>query len=257
MINALKFYFRLAGASGVVSAIKRKVTRKTTLIKVHKPYTQYPFYLRTGSSDLATFDQIFLKKEYDFNVTTPPNIIVDAGANIGLASLYFSNKFPNTRIIAIEPEESNFELLKINVKPYQNIIPIKAALWHEDKMINLVDPNLGKWGFITQAQDTNQESFGDTVHDVRGMTVDTMMREQGIEHIDILKMDIEGSEREVFRDPSPWIRKIDALIIELHERLKVGCNRSFYNGTNGFDDEWHQGENIYLVRRRGCLIKTP
>jgi hypothetical protein len=87
------------------------------------------------------------------------------------------------------------------------------------------------------------------------MTVDTIMREHGIDHIDVLKVDIEGAEREVFRDPSSWIDKVDTLIVELHERLKLGCNRSFYNGTNGFDDEWVQGENVYLTRSGGCVAR--
>ena len=87
------------------------------------------------------------------------------------------------------------------------------------------------------------------------MTIDTIMEEHRIDFIDILKIDIEGAEREVFGDASLWIGKVDALIVELHEQMKPGCNRSFYNATNGFDEEWHQGENEYLVRRDGCLMK--
>jgi hypothetical protein len=83
------------------------------------------------------------------------------------------------------------------------------------------------------------------------------MRELRIEHIDILKIDIEGAEREVLRDPSAWIGNVDTLIVELHERLKLGCNRSFYNATNGFDDEWIQGENVYVTRSGGCVAPRP
>jgi hypothetical protein len=79
------------------------------------------------------------------------------------------------------------------------------------------------------------------------------MKEQGIDYIDILKIDIEGAEREIFRDPSSWIEKVDSLIIELHECMKPGCYRSFYNGSNGFDDEWQQGEKVYLTRSRSCI----
>jgi hypothetical protein len=81
------------------------------------------------------------------------------------------------------------------------------------------------------------------------MTVDTIMKEQGIEYIDILKI----AEREVFKDTSSWIGKVDALIIELHERMKLGCNRSFYNGSIGFDDEWLQGSNVFLSRSGSCI----
>jgi hypothetical protein len=114
---------------------------------------------------------------------------------------------------------------------------------------------LGKLGFFTQASDGISESRGEILHETHGITVDTIMKEQYVEHIDILKMDIEGAEREVFSDPSSWIEKVDALIVELHERMKSGCNRNFYSNTNEFDDEWLQGENVYLTRSKGCLTR--
>ena len=58
-------------------------------------------------------------------------------------------------------------------------------------------------------------------------------------------------------NPSSWIDKVDTVIIELHERVKSGCNRSFYKGTTGFDDEWMQGENVYLTRHRGGVSRSP
>lgn len=58
----------------------------------------------------------------------------------------------------------------------------------------------------------------------------------------------------MFSDTSSWIEKVDSIIIELHERMKAGCNRSFYCGSNGFNSEWEQGENVYLSRKN-CLMK--
>ena len=80
------------------------------------------------------------------------------------------------------------------------------------------------------------------------LIVDRIMRDHGIEFIDVLKMDIEGAEKEVFENATPWIDKVGILIVELHERLKPGCSRSFYNATNDFDLEWTRGENIFLTR---------
>jgi FkbM family methyltransferase len=254
-IECYGYYRRVLGVRGLASLIKAEAKRTPTLLKINRPDVKFPFYLRVPSFDVPTFEQIFVSQEYHFDIKTPPKIIVDAGANIGLSSIYFSNRCPNSKIIAIEPEESNFEILKRNTMPYDNITPVHGALWHEDKRINLVDPGLGEWGFMTQAQDSVEERFGEILHEVRGMTVDTIMKEQGIEHIDILKIDIEGAEREVFRDPSSWLRKVDALIVELHERMKSGCNRSFYSSTNGFDDEWLDGESVYLTRSEGCLTR--
>jgi hypothetical protein len=86
------------------------------------------------------------------------------------------------------------------------------------------------------------------------MTIDKIMKNYSLSKIDILKVDIEGAEKEVFSDTLSWIEKVDSIIIELHERMKKGCNRTFYYGTNGFDNEWKQGENIYLAKGN-CLIR--
>ena len=219
------------------------------------PGARYPLFLRVPSSDVPTFEQVFINGEYDFDVTSSPRAIVDAGANIGLASVYFASKFPDARIVAVEPEESNLEILRRNIAPYPNITLVCGALWHENATIDLVDPGLGNWGFMVQAGD-GAETYGPAVHAVRGMTVDALMNEQGIDHIDILKIDIEGSEREVFRDPSAWIGAVDALIVELHDRMKPGCSRSFYLGSGGFENEWLQGENVFLTRSGSGLLRS-
>lgn len=255
MMNGINYYSRVVGIRGVTAAIKGKVTRMPAWLEINRADVRFPFFLRMPSSDAATFEQIFIKQEYDFDVKRTPKTIIDAGANIGLAAIYFSSKFPEAKIIAVEPEDSNFEILKKNVAPYGNIVPLRAALWHENAQINLMDPGLGKWGFMTQEQDGHEQAYGEVVHKVQGMTVDSIMRQYGIEHIDILKVDIEGAEREIFQDPSAWIGETDALIIELHEHMKPGCHRSFYNGSNGFDEEWRQGENVFLTRNRGCVTR--
>jgi hypothetical protein len=74
------------------------------------------------------------------------------------------------------------------------------------------------------------------------------MNNFNIDAIDILKIDIEGAEKEVFENSDLWMRKTNVIIIELHERLKDGCCRVFYNKTNDFDREWSQGDSIFLVK---------
>lgn len=217
-------------------------------VVVNLDVLRFPFFLRNNTSDVYTFRIVFVYKEYDFWVEKPPEVIVDAGANIGLASLYFASKYPDAKIIAIEPEASNYELLRRNAEPYANIITLQSALWHEDGKVLISDSGGGHWAFVTKdigGECTPEGFYG---HEVRALTMPTLLREHGIERIDILKMDIEGAEKEVFADSSEWINKVSALIIELHEKHKPGCNRSFYNGSNGFDNEWHHGENVYLVR---------
>jgi hypothetical protein len=124
------------------------VNKNDILLKVVRNDCKYEFYLRDKTMDLGTYQQIFIDKEYNFIANLPPETIIDAGANIGLASIYFANKFPEAKIIAIEPETENFELLKKNVVKYPNIIPLCAALWDTIGQIDLLDTGLGNNAYM-------------------------------------------------------------------------------------------------------------
>jgi FkbM family methyltransferase len=254
-VSRLQYLRRIVrlGFRGVICAIRARVLGPSTLLKVTRADARFPFYLRVATSDVAAHEDIFVNGQYDFATAATPDVIVDAGANIGLASIWFANRFPHARILAIEPEQSNFELLRQNTAPYDSITPVQAAIWGENRELTVVDPGSNKWGFMTRGDGDAQPLPAEPCHRVRGVTVEQIMAEHDIEFIDILKMDIEGAEREVFQDASRWIDKVGTLIVELHERKKSGCNRSFYRATNGFDDEWSRGQNVYLTRSNGCV----
>src|SRR5207247_2514943 len=97
--------------------------------------------------------------------------------------------------------------------------------------INIVDPKSGKWGFMTETV----AASGELVGSVDTITIEQIIGKHQIGRIDILKIDIEGAEREVFAGSSRWINTVDCIIAELHERLKPGCNENFRNSTRGFD----------------------
>jgi FkbM family methyltransferase len=248
-----RYFLNILGFGGLLRFLESRVSGSTLLFKKRVKGHQHPVLLRVPSSDVFTFEKVFVDKEYGFRVNRQPQVIVDAGANIGLASVFFSHQFPGVKIIAIEPEQSNFDLLVQNVAPYPNVIPVQAALWNKDGEISLVDPGLGSWGFMTQTADSPEAGAGDFLHRVRAVTVESILEEYRLPGIDILKVDIEGAEKEVFSDTSSWIAKIDSIIIELHDGMKEGCSSSFYDGTKGFGAEWKQGENVFLSRG-DCIV---
>ena len=73
-------------------------------------FLKHPITLRLFGSDIPTFKKIFIEQEYDINLLREPKSIIDAGVNVGFTSVYFANKYPDCRILAIEPEASNFEI---------------------------------------------------------------------------------------------------------------------------------------------------
>jgi len=255
MLNALPLYFRVLGAKGVAAGMIGKLSGQPRIVAIRAIRGDgllSPIFLRVPSTDAAAYEQIFLQGEYDFEVARPPAVIVDAGANIGLASIYFAIRYPSALILAIECEKSNFEILKLNVKQYGNVIPIQAALWKSDGELRIVDPGLGKWGFMTAEKSVDDELAPKT----RALTLKSIMRDHEISHIDILKVDIEGAELEVFGESLGWIDSIDTIIAELHDRLKPGCERVFANATADFAERWSQGENIFVSRRDSCVVRS-
>jgi len=242
------------GIRGIVQAIAGTLTRSTTTIAIPWKDLQSSIYVRVPSSDVPTFEQIFVFEEYGFNVGRTPETIIDAGANIGLASIYFAHKFPRAKIIAIEPEMNNFEILKMNCNAYENISIIQGALWSSDEKVDLIDPGLGYWGYRTETRNGNHPRANQKILEVQGYSIPDIMNRYNFDSIDILKVDIEGAETEVFRDTSAWIDKIDSLVVELHESLIPGSSQVFYNATHGFDYQWNKGENVLVTRKHGCLI---
>jgi FkbM family methyltransferase len=216
-------------------------------VLVAVPGFKYPVHLRLRTTDVFSFHQVLVTGEYDMEFTKPPRVIVDAGANIGLASVFYANKYPEAKIVAIEPESSNFEMLKKNTAPYSNVVPVHSALWRHSDRVSLIDPGLGHWGFQTLEEAEGGAQMA--AKKVLAIAVEKLMADHRIDYIDILKLDIEGSEKEVFESPSLWIDRVGVIVIELHDRLRTGCSRAVYLATQNFEFEWRKGETVFLVRR--------
>ncbi len=248
MKRKLRTYSKCFGVlRGLLIAAQETTARQPKEISISYYGSKYPIHLRLKTSDMATFVKIFLDREYEIGVAKQPRVIVDAGANIGLASIFYANKYPDARIIALEPEHSNFSLLKKNVAPYANVLAINKALWGENTTLEIVDPGLDKWGFQTHKRKDKGKDAGKI--NIESITVDKLMLDHALDHIDILKIDIEGAEREVFRSAGVWVDKTGMIAIELHDRLKMGCSRAFYNATNNFEFEIRRGENVFVIRK--------
>ncbi|MGE5350027.1 MAG: FkbM family methyltransferase [Actinomycetota bacterium] len=202
------------------------------------------FFLRGRSVDFAVFNGIFANGEYDFDIDFEPRYIVDAGAFIGASSVWFSQRYPEAVIIAFEPEESNFEMLKKNTTEYKNIIPVHAALFPEDTALKIKDPDAEKYAFRVERVTAG-------ISGINGITVDSVMNYFGLPQIDILKMDIEGAEYDIFSSTDTgWLHRVGVLVIELHEYFRPGVTELFYSVVKQLHhDEMRRGENIIIFNR--------
>jgi FkbM family methyltransferase len=191
------------------------------------PWLRRAFSLRVGkearilvrgrSVDLAVFREVYLRGSYDVRCKTPKTIL-DAGANIGTASVFFAIRFPQAKIVAVEPEKSNLEMLRQNTAPYPNISVIEGAVWSERTKLRLKNPSAIKVSIRVE------ESL--LSGDVEAYSIEDLAKLAGISSFDLLKIDIEGAEREVFDRAGPWLEKAGGMFVELHDRYAPGAGRA-------------------------------
>lgn len=201
---------------------------------------KYPVTLSNFECDVTTLFQIFFAREYSLKRKTSANIIFDCGANIGLSAVWYANTYPNAKIIAIEPDTKNFAFLKKNTEAYQNITCLNKAVWPYETSMSIVDKGTGNWSLQTI------ESKTKTGNDIDGVSISSLMDQFQIDLIDILKIDIEGAEKELFStNYEGWLVKTRIIAIELHDSIDKEIPSVFYNAISGRKyKEYYNGENL-------------
>lgn len=202
----------------------------------------HPFVLRNNPFDYATFEEVILREAYNIPLGFNPQYIIDGGGNIGLTACFFATKFPEATIITIEPDTDNYKLLQSNCKPYSNIHTLQYGIWRNNTNLKIENANVGNNAFTVT--ETNETTPGI----LKAVTISSLMEQFNMPHIDILKLDIEGSEKEVFEENfESWLPVTKVLIIELHDNMKKRCSRSVFNAVNKYDFSFDmKGENIFF-----------
>ena len=190
--------------------------RATSITLAYPPFAR--LRVRLAHDDLVTVDEIFRDQVYSAALTALGDVrtIIDLGSNIGLACRYFAARCPGVKILGLEPSPANFSLLEDNVRELVRTGDCKVllgAFWpNEDTPLRLgaSDPTSSAGQFVVPARGA---STGDTI---RGMTMATILRESGFEQVDLLKVDIEGAEAELFKGQLDWLQRVHAIAIEFH-----------------------------------------
>lgn len=226
----------------------QKARARTGTVTVHVPGLRAPIALRAGSTDVFSFEDVFVRSLHDFDpvLTQSPELIVDCGANVGYVSVLLANRYPAARIIALEPEASNIAMLRRNTVVYPNIEVIEGALWKSEGVLRIRNPEAPKDAFQVEPH-----GLGPARRDeVRAFTIDTLMRAYNAARVDLLKIDIEGAEREIFRERPAWLGRVGVLLIELHDRFAPGCSKAFYDALADYDFvEVKRGISYVFVNR--------
>jgi len=180
---------------------------------------------RFPHSDLHVLQQIIQHHEYGFAVEwvasnglrNHPLRIIDAGANVGYTSVYFLSAFPNASILAIEPDIDNYQVLSHNLACCSAANPslsLHAALLSCSGIAVTIDRQGGDkkdWSFSVRP--------ASGVTGIKSVSVGDLLSQTGWEQVDILKIDIEGSEADVFSEQADlsYLAKTRLLLVEIHD----------------------------------------
>ena len=210
-------------------------------------YAEQPITVRGKTSDVSVFYEIFALKLYHIPKREVKSIL-DLGANVGYASIYFAHFFPGARIIALEPESSNYQALLENTQAYHNISCVHAPIWPVEAELVLQNPQASKWGFqYRESEKVANEPV------IKAQTLPGLMEKFGLERINVLKIDIEGAEEALFAANTDWLRYVDCLQIEIHSEQ---ARASVFNALVGYSYSYDRVFNHYRITLNTPLCGT-
>ncbi|MGD0338464.1 MAG: FkbM family methyltransferase [Bacteroidota bacterium] len=188
---------------------------------------EFPVFARTKSSDLLVLADTFLGRYHvPIDNINPVQTILDLGCNVGYTLRHYAYLFPDATLFGVEMDIDNYKMALNNNKHLPKCKIVNYAVWFEDTTVNY--------------SGINEESFHITDSQgvpVEARTIDTLLNNFGITSIDLLKMDIEGAEEEIFRKNMDWMKHVKSMILEVHNsNLDVYFSKL---GQEGFECQEH------------------
>ena len=204
---------RWAQIVGLWQALRFEIVWSLTFahVYVRVPGYRQPFLIRRHTSDYSVFETVFVEKEFEQHLPSNPRLIIDGGANIGLSTAFYAQRFPEALIVAVEPSSENLSLLAINCDAYQNVQVLAGGIWNRSEFLRISNPNAAAWSFRCEpAAEGTEGAF-------RAYTVQEIINLAQLERCDLLKLDIEGAEEQLFSEfADQWLARVDAILVEIH-----------------------------------------
>ncbi len=217
-------------------------------LKYHNTVLNY----RTYTSDVMIIISILigykntwpLTGEYDLPGMATPDWILDLGANIGVASVYYREKYPKAEIVAVECEKSNFQVLEQNVE-HLRVRTIQAGIWNRQCRLKIETATEEKDAF--QCVETGEKGQGT----FEGVDIDTLINQYHMQGCIMIKMDIEGAEKNIFEhfEDAKWPDMIQTMIIEIHEWMYEGLTKDIVSKMKARGFKGRRDKDVVIFDR--------
>jgi FkbM family methyltransferase len=239
--DACRYIVSVVRKLGMVGAfhylVKERILRLVGRVVpkvIARPYALYSpecptaVWCRPLTSDRMAFAQIFIDRGYPVPARLEPRLIVDCGANVGYASLFFLGRSKTARVVAIEPDDRNYALLARNLRAFgDRAETIHGAVWRREAGLRVLK---GCYRDGLEWATQVRECVDGESPELIGTTIQEILARSDEPFIDILKIDIEGAEAEMFAGVVAWIDRVRVLMIELHD---AEASRAFHRALWG------------------------
>ena len=187
-------------------------------------------WARTNGSDAFVFREVFIDGAYDSSLLPPsPQTILDLGGNCGYASIFFGARFSSAKLACVEAMPWNVEVCRANfARSRTQAVLFPNAISATGEALDIfIDTYDGRHSAMRDASGPSG-----TAITVPGITVTDVLDKLGWAQCDLLKVDIEGYERVLFRDTPQWLSRVNAIVCEIHppyteEELKLDLGDQF------------------------------
>jgi FkbM family methyltransferase len=178
--------------------------------------------IATGG-ELSVLHEILIDEEYA--PRRHPQTILDLGANVGFATLFFHRRFPEARIVAVEADPATYTRLVSNVGSLPRVTTVHAAITGSDRPVTFYPSNESiSSSMIPRA--------GAAAVSITGVSIATLMQQHHLDSVDLLKLDIEGAELDALRTAP--LDRVGELIADVHYYLHHADEATMRHLLEGF-----------------------
>ncbi len=208
----------------VIFPLMNLFDKKEGKFKVYKDPFGYEIVYRNKSLDKLVITEQYKLGEYSEVEVKEGYTVIDIGGHIGTSSIAYARQVGKTgKVYSIEADPSNYDILKINKErnKIENLFLYNLAL--------VGDKNLKEIDIIIDGNNTAGHSLYESKIDtsikvkVQAKTLIDFCKDERIEKIDILHMDIEGGEFDIFfNTPKDFLNNINQIVFEYHDLFNTG-----------------------------------